>query len=119
MAIKHLKYLQSHHSAASGTGSSGSGSSSGSSNGYGDESNSNSRLRSILLSDEERDRQFRAGYQECVSDVVRYLVDYEGMLTGYGVCNRLMNHLSKCQETVSTQGTNVATGNQHQSHLHH
>ena len=73
MTIKHLKHLQSHKYCSS---------------------EGNCELSNgPNLDHEEKIKQFRLGYQECLSEAVRFLVEIEGLYTGDGLCRRIMDHL--------------------------
>lgn len=73
MAIKHMKHLQTHKYCTDDT---------------------NCEIAAAPnLEHEERVRQFRLGFQECLSEAVRFLVEIEGLFTGDGLCRRMMDHL--------------------------
>lgn len=43
----------------------------------------------------------RMGYQECMSEAMRFMVEVEGHFPREGVCLRILNHLQKHCETLS------------------
>lgn len=71
MAIKHLKHLQAHSCK--------------------DPSN----CEVANAAEQDRKHQYRLGFQECMSETVRFLVEIEGIYAGDGLCVRLVNHLQK------------------------
>lgn len=73
MAIKHMKHLQAHKFCTDDTKC--------------EISNATN------LDHDERQRQFRLGYQECLSEAIRFLVEIEGLFTGDGLCSRMMDFL--------------------------
>lgn len=81
MAIKHLKHLHAHK--------------------YCSDDNNCEMTNAPNLDDEERLRQFRIGFQECLSECVRFLVEIEGLLTGDGLCRRMMDHLQDHMTTLT------------------
>jgi len=80
MAIKHMKHLQAHKFCSDDTKC--------------DLSNSPN------LDHEERIRQYRLGYQECLSEAIRFLVEIEGLFTGDGLCRRMMDYLHTHMTTL-------------------
>lgn len=59
---------------------------------------------------------FRLGYQECMSEAMRFMVEVEGHFPREAVCVRLLNHLQKHCESIaraphfsSTRNTNYTT----------
>nr|CAH7729213.1 unnamed protein product [Callosobruchus chinensis] len=44
---------------------------------------------------------YRLGYQECMSEAMRFMVEVEGHFPREAVCVRLLNHLQKHCETIS------------------
>ncbi|XP_023223553.1 transcription factor cwo-like isoform X1 [Centruroides sculpturatus] len=71
MAIKHLKHLQAHSCK--------------------DPNN----CEVANAAEQDRKHQYRLGFQECMSETVRFLVEIEGVYAGDGLCVRLVNHLQK------------------------
>lgn len=90
MAIKHMKHLQAHK--------------------YCSDDSKCELSNAPNLDEEERLRQYRLGYQECLSEAVRFLVEIEGLFTGDGLCRRMMdylqNHMSTIQKCEFTHGLN-------------
>ncbi|CAG2161506.1 unnamed protein product [Oppiella nova] len=80
MAIKHMKHLQAHKYCTDDSKC--------------DLSNTSS------LDEEERVRQYRLGYQECLSEAIRFLVEMEGLFTGDGLCRRMMDYLHNHMSTL-------------------
>lgn len=80
MAIKHLKHLQAHKNCT--------------------DANTCELSNAPNLDEEERRRHYRLGYQECLSEAVRFLVEIEGLLAGDGICRRLMDHLQIHMENL-------------------
>lgn len=72
MAIRHIKYLQQSHKS------------------NGKEQPDRSHVQ----------EQFRLGYQECMSETMRFLVEVEGYFAREALCIRLINHLQKYCENL-------------------
>lgn len=87
MAIKHLKHLQAHPCT--------------------DPVNCDV----AKSAEQERQRQFRLGFQESMSESIRFLVEIEGFYAENGACIRLINHLQKHYDKLINghcrMGTNV------------
>ncbi|XP_054715882.1 transcription factor cwo-like isoform X2 [Uloborus diversus] len=77
MAIKHLKHLQAHPCKDPG------------------------HCEVAKATEQDHKRQYRLGYQECMSETVRFMVESEGLFSGDGVCVRLINHLQKHYDKVA------------------
>lgn len=43
--------------------------------------------------EKEKEKHFRLGYQEAMSEAVRFMVQFEGICAGDGLCLRLINHM--------------------------
>ncbi|XP_074029749.1 transcription factor cwo isoform X1 [Leptinotarsa decemlineata] len=56
---------------------------------------------------------YRLGYQECMSEAMRFMVEVEGHFPREAVCVRLLNHLQKHCETISRAPS--FTSNRHSS----
>ncbi|CAG2108115.1 unnamed protein product, partial [Medioppia subpectinata] len=80
MAIKHMKHLQTHK--------------------YCTDDSKCELSNAPNLDDEERVRQYRLGYQECLSEAIRFLVEMEGLFTGDGLCRRMMDYLHSHMSTL-------------------
>ncbi|XP_035207835.1 transcription factor cwo-like [Stegodyphus dumicola] len=77
MAIKHLKHLQAHPCKDPGS------------------------CEVAKATEQDHKRQYRLGYQECMSETVRFMVESEGLFSGDDVCMRLINHLQKHYDKVA------------------
>ncbi|KAJ8932547.1 hypothetical protein NQ318_000699 [Aromia moschata] len=44
---------------------------------------------------------YRLGYQECMSEAMRFMVEVEGHFPREAICVRLLNHLQKHCESIS------------------
>ncbi|XP_054162976.1 uncharacterized protein LOC128960857 isoform X2 [Oppia nitens] len=90
MAIKHMKHLQSHK--------------------YCTDDTKCELSKNCNLDDEERIRQYRLGYQECLSEAIRFLVEIEGLFTGDGLCRRMMDYLHNHMTTLQKVNPVVKNG---------
>lgn len=77
MAIKHLKHLQAHPCKNPAT------------------------CEVAKTTEQNHKHQYRLGFQECMSEAVRFLVEIEGFYANDGLCFRLVNHLQKHYDKVS------------------
>lgn len=77
MAIKHLKHLQAHPCKNPAT------------------------CEVAKTTEQNHKHQYRLGFQECMSETVRFLVEIEGFYANDGLCFRLVNHLQKHYDKVS------------------
>ncbi|OQR80361.1 hypothetical protein BIW11_05108 [Tropilaelaps mercedesae] len=80
MAIKHLKHLQAHACKDPAT------------------------CEVAQRIENDHRHQYRLGFQECMSECVRFLVEIEGMYAGDDLYMRLMNHLQKHFDKVQGHG---------------
>lgn len=49
----------------------------------------------FLQQDSDPSEQFRLGYQECMSETMRFMVEVEGHFSNEAICVRLLTHLQK------------------------
>lgn len=80
MAIKHLKHLQAHPCKDPGS------------------------CEVAKATDQDHRRQFRQGYQECMSETMKFMMEVEGSWMVDGVGIRLVNHLQKHYDKISGGG---------------
>ncbi|EFA09962.2 transcription factor cwo [Tribolium castaneum] len=55
---------------------------------------------------------YRMGYQECMSEAMRFMVEVEGHFPREGICVRILNHLQKHCESLSRMAQPPAAANQ-------
>ncbi|XP_044267552.1 transcription factor cwo isoform X2 [Tribolium madens] len=55
---------------------------------------------------------YRMGYQECMSEAMRFMVEVEGHFPREGICVRILNHLQKHCESLSRMTQPSAAANQ-------
>lgn len=58
--------------------------------------------------DSDHRLQYRLGFQECLSETARFLVDLDGSCTADDTCFRLVAHLQKHFDKVSGAGEAAA-----------
>lgn len=54
--------------------------------------------------------QLSLGYRECKDEVMRYLVEGEGMCASDSFCDRVMGHLTSAGEKLLASGTTFTNG---------
>ncbi|KAL3269498.1 hypothetical protein HHI36_008564 [Cryptolaemus montrouzieri] len=60
-----------------------------------------------LQQDSNPSEQYRLGYQECMSEAMRFMVEVEGHFSHEAVCVRLLTHLQKHCASLSSRPTPV------------
>ncbi|XP_022254968.1 transcription factor cwo-like isoform X1 [Limulus polyphemus] len=77
MAIKHLKHLQAHTCKDPGT------------------------CEVAKTAEQDRRRQYRLGFQECLSEILRFMVEIEGLYASDGLCVKIVNHLQQHYDKIA------------------
>lgn len=99
MAIKHLKHLQAHPCKDPGS------------------------CEVAKATEQDHKRQFRQGYQECMSETMKFMMEVEGSWIVDGVGIRLVNHLQKHYDKLNgglcyTQALNLMASEESKTTLH-
>lgn len=80
MAIKHMKHLECNLN---------------NQNGHRGQVVASKDVKLTTCPGDEKMKHFKLGYQEAMSEAIRFMVEFEGLFAGDGLCLRMVNHLHK------------------------